>query len=282
MKALDAGDAAGAKTILESAIKKNPKDADALFYLGVALEKLNDKAGAEQRYKDALTARPDLDSASVNLGALYIDASRFDEALLVSRQGLQKAPKNPALHANLAVALASKNDIGAATRSFDEAVRLAPNDPMLQVTYAQWLGNWKRPDEATDHLRAARPMAKDVGVLAAIGHELRLVGAFSDCVPTFDKAIEMKDAAELRAERALCKVGAKDDAGALDDLQTATKKEPNFAPAHFYLANRLAQGGKFADAVKEYEAYLKLEPKGDLAKQATERAKLARDKAKKK
>lgn len=282
MKALDAGDAQGAKTAFEAALKKDAKDADASFYLGVALEKLGDKAGAEKRYKDALVARPDLDSAAVNLGALYIDGTRFDEALLVTRQALQKQPKNPALHTNLAVALASKNDAAAATRAFDEAVKLAPNDVMTQITYAQWLGNWKRPDEAAAHLRAARPLAKEVGVLAAIGHELRMVAAFGDCIPTFDKAIEMKDAAELRTERALCKVGAKDDGGALEDLQTAVKKEPAYAPAHFYLANRLAIAGKFAEAVKEYEAYLKLAPKGDLAKQAQERAKLAREKMKKK
>lgn len=281
MKALDAGDNAGAKAAFEAALKKNPKDADALFYSGVAAERLGDKAGAEKRYKAALEARPDLDSAAVNLGALYIDGGRFDEALLVTRQGLQKAQKNGALHLNLAVALASKNDVGAAGPAFEEAMKLSPGDPMAQVTYAQWLTVWKRADEAATRLRAARPMAKDVGVLAAIGHEMRLAGAFADCVPTFDKAIEMKDAAELRTERALCKIGAKDDTGALDDLTTAVKKEAGYAPAHFYLANRLASGGKFADAVKEYEAYLKLAPKGDLAKQAQERAKLARERAKK-
>jgi Tfp pilus assembly protein PilF len=282
MKALDSGDSAGAKTAFEAALKKNPKDADANFYLGVTLEKTGDKAGAEKRYKEALAARPDLDSAAVNLGALYIDGGRADEALLVTRQALQKQPKNPALHTNLALGLAAKNDAAGASRAFEEAVKLAPNDPMIKVTYAQFLGAGKHLEEAAAMLRAARPLAKELGVLAAIGHELRLVGAFSDCVPTFDKAIEAKDAAELRTERALCKVGAKDDAGALEDLQTAVKKEPNYAPAHFYLANRLAQGGKFADAVKEYDAYIRLAPKGDLAKQAQERAKLAREKAKKK
>ena len=105
---------------------------------------------------------------------------------------------------------------------------------------------------------------------------------FADCTSSLSKAIEQRDIAELRTDRALCKVGAKDDAGALDDLMTAVKKEPGYGPAHFYLANRLAQGGKFAEAVKEYEAYLKAAPKGDLVKQAEERAKVARERAKKK
>src|SRR5437016_3824610 len=46
--ALQAGDLTTAKTHLEAAIKKNPKDAEALYYLGVVLEKSNDKPGAEK------------------------------------------------------------------------------------------------------------------------------------------------------------------------------------------------------------------------------------------
>jgi hypothetical protein len=56
-------------------------------------------------------------------------------------------------------------------------------------------------------------------------------------------------------------------------------KEPKFAPAHYYLAGQLAQSGKFKEAAGEYDTYVKLAPSGPLAKQATERAKLARDKA---
>ncbi|MFO0673270.1 MAG: tetratricopeptide repeat protein [Polyangiaceae bacterium] len=127
-------------------------------YSGVAAERLGDKAGAEKRYKAALEARPDLDSAAVNLGALYIDGGRFDEALLVTRQGLQKAQKNGALHLNLAVALASKNDVGAAGPAFEEAMKLSPGDPMQVITRN---GSRCGADEAATRLRAARPMAKD-------------------------------------------------------------------------------------------------------------------------
>ena len=279
VKEYQAGDLATAKASFEAAAKKNPNDADARYYLGLVADKQGDRAAAEAAYKEALRLRPDHENAPVNLGALYIDSERYDEALLVTRQALQKRPKTAALHVNLAVALANKGDPGSSLRAFEEATRLAPNEAMFQLTYAHWLAIWKKTDDAASKLRAARPMAEgNLGVLAALGHEMRVIGDFEDCVPTYDKAIALKDAAELRTERALCKLGAKDEPGALADLQAAVQKEPNYAPAHFYLGGRLAAAGKWKQVHAEYEAYLRLEPNGPMAKQAQERAKLAREK----
>src|SRR5262249_19032776 len=145
---------------------------------------------AEKAYKKALELKPELEAAAVNLSALYIDQEKPDDALGVSRAALSKHPDNAALHMNSAIALGSKGDQAASGKEFDEAMRLSPSDPMAALTYAHWLATWKQSDAALAKLRAARPLAKeDVGMLAAIGHEMRGIGAFSDCVPTFDKAI---------------------------------------------------------------------------------------------
>lgn len=282
LAALDRGDIAGAKASFQEMIKKNPKDGDAYQLQGLIAEKEGKKAEAEKAYKKALELKPELDSAAVNLSALYIDQEKLDDALTVSRAGLAKHADNAALHMNAGLAMAGKGDQAGATKELDEASRLAPSDPMTSLTYAHWLATWKQSDAAIAKLRAARPLAKDdVGMLAAIGHEMRGIGAFADCVPTFDKAISIRDAAELRTERALCKLGAKDNAGALADLQAGVSKEPNYAPAHFYLAGRLAQGGKLKEAIAEYEAFLKLSPNGPMAKTAQDRIKLAKDHLKK-
>jgi Tfp pilus assembly protein PilF len=282
MAALERNDIPAAKASQQAMIKKNPKDADAFHFLGLISEKEGKKDVAEKAYKDALKLKPDLIASAVNLSALYIDGGKFDDALAVSRAGLQRHPDDSGLHMNNGLALAGKGDTAGATKELDEASRLSPKDPMVPMTYGHWLGVWKQNDAALAKLRSARPLAKDdVGVLAAIGHEMRVIGAFADCVPTFDKAISIKDAAELRTERALCKLGAKDDAGARVDLQTAVTKEPTYAPAHFYLAGRLAQAGQLKEGIGEYEQYLKLAPTGPMAKTATDRIKLAKEKLKK-
>ena len=269
MKALDAHDTAGAKAYAEAALKKNAQDGEALALLGMVAERSNDKTGAEKAYKAALKQRPELEAASVNLSAIYVEGEKWDDAEKVCRGGLERHKENPLLHLNLAIALAGKKDQAQSTKEFDEAVRLAPNQPMPLLTYGQWLGQWNQTDAAVSKLRAARALAADdVATLAAVGHELLVLRAVSDCVPTFDKAIALKDAAELRTERGLCKLGAKDKAGALIDFQSAVSKEPSYPLAHYWLGGLYAQAGKGKDAQTEFDTYLRLAPTGPKAQAA--------------
>ena len=250
-----------AKTAFESATKSAHDAPDAHFYLGVVAEKQNDKATAETEYKTALKLRPDFLDAQSNLAALYIDEQKNDDAIAILKSAIAKHSNEAALHLNLAVALASKGDSANADTEFQQAAKLAPSDPMTLITYGHWLGEWKKNDAAVVQLRAARPLVKDdVGMLASVGHEFRLVGAFADCVPTLDRAIQIKDVAELRTDRAVCKLGAKDEAGALADLQQAVKEDGNYAQAHFYLGTAYEKAGKTKEAIAEDEAFLKIAP----------------------
>ncbi len=281
IKLFEAGDVPGAKAAFEAAIAKNPKDADAHHNLGLCAEKSGDLAGAERAYRDAVKLKVDHDAAT-NLGALLLDAGKVDDAVSVLRPAADKRKDNPALRLNLALALAAKGDREGATRAFDEAAKLSPRDPMVLLSHGQWLGRWKDTPGAVEKLNRAAALAdKDVGVLASAGFELKGVGAYNECIEVLGKAIALKDAAELRTYRALCRIGLKDHPGAIADLKTAVQKEPKYAPAHFYLAGRMAEDKKFAEAAQGYETYLKLEPDGPLAKAAQERAKLARGKVKK-
>jgi tetratricopeptide (TPR) repeat protein len=258
---------------------RDPKDGTAFVLLGLIDEKQGDKAGAEKAYKDAIKLRADLEAGYLNLSALLIDQKRNDDALAVARAGLAKAPSSAGLHANVGTVLAAQGDQAGAAGEFDQATRAAPDDPMLLVSYGHWLRLWKQGEAALTKLRAARPLAKDPGVLAAIGEEMKALGAFSDCVPTFDQAIAIKDAPELRTYRAVCKLGAKDVDGAKADLQTAIGGQ--YAPAHFYLARVLSDAGDWKGAVTEYETFLKLEPNVPAAKAARERLKEAKEHLKK-
>jgi Tfp pilus assembly protein PilF len=269
MKALDAGDTGTAKSYAEAALKKNAKDADAFTLLGMVLEKTSDRAGAEKAYKEALKIRPDLEAAATNLGAIYVDGEKWDDAEKVCRIGVTKHPDNPSLRLNLAIALAGKGDATQSAKEFEEAERLSPKQPMPLYVHGHWLGVWNQTDAAIAKLRAARAIASDdAAMLGAIGHELLVLRAVTDCVPTFDKAIAVKDAAEFRTERGLCKLGAKDKAGATTDFQAAVAKDPSYPLAHYWLGGMLAQSGKGKEAQAEFEAYLKLAPNGPKAQAA--------------
>jgi len=279
--AIKAGDWTGARAAFEAALKKSPKQADAHYYLGLVMDKTGDRAAAEKSYKTALDLQPELQEAAENLTALYVEGQKFDEAIGVARKALAKNTKNAEMQLNLAAALSGKGDIEAASKAFDDAVKLAPNDARFYVAYAHHLGAAKKNDEAIAKLKHAQRLADDdPAMLGTIGFELRTARAVPECIAAFDKAITLEDNADFRTNRALCKFAAKDKAGAIADLTTATQKEPTFAPAHYWLGSWMHDDGKFAEAVTEYEAYLKHAPKGPMAKAAAAKAKLAKDKKK--
>jgi tetratricopeptide (TPR) repeat protein len=277
IKAYDASNYADARKSFEAAAKKNPNDYEALYNLGMTSEKLGNPTAAEGAYKAALAVKPDLDAAAAALSALELDAGRADDALAVARAGLAKHAGSAPLHENAGLALATRGDQDGAIKEFMQAIQLTPSEPMFQLTFAHWLNVWHERG-AAPHLDAARDLAKDdYGMIASIGHEYRMAGEFDSCVKIFDRAVGMKDGGEVRTERALCRLGLKDDKGTLADLQAAVATEPTYAPAHYYLGGRLAMGRRFKDAAGEYAKYLQLEPNGSLAKPAADRMKASQD-----
>ena len=277
VKAFDAGSYDEARTSFEAATKKNPRDYQAFYDLAMACEKLGDKVAAEAAYKSALAIKPDFDVAAVALSTLELDEGRTDDALAVTQAALAQRPGSASLHENLGMALATRGEQDRALRELDQAAKLAPTEPMFQLTLAHWLNAW-HVQGASFHLdRALGAGTDDVGVLASIGFEYRMAGDFASCIKTFDRAVQIKDGGEVRTERGICKLGMKDDAGAFGDLQAAVSVEPSYPAGHYWLAGRLALLRRYKDAAAEYGKYLQLQPHGSLAKAASERMKAAQD-----
>jgi Tfp pilus assembly protein PilF len=286
LSALQNGDYPAAKTSFEAAIAAHANDADAHHYLGVTLEKLNDKTGAEREYKAALAIHPDLAEAAANLGALYVDAQKWDEAITVLKTATARRNDSAPAYFNLALAYVGKGDQPSAGKAFDAALKITPTDAMLLYTYGHTLATWNQSEAAVAKLKAARDAATQSDLLGSIGHDLLVLRAVPDCITTFDKAIQPSTTpamgAQFRTDRALCKLAAKDEAGATSDLEAAVQADPKYGLAHYWLATRRMSAKKWADAAKELEAYLKLEPTGPKAKTAQEALVIAKNGGKKK
>jgi tetratricopeptide (TPR) repeat protein len=149
------------------------------------------------------------------------------------------------------------------------------------VTYAQHLARNKQPKEAAAKLETAtRLAASDPGLLASVAIEYKNMKDFKSCVSVLDKAIGVKDVAELRVYRGTCKLGLHDLPGATAEFKDAVAKEPNNAVAHYSLGNALGDGGKLPDAIAEWEQAMKLAPDSPMAKAAEKKIELAKKKKK--
>ena len=247
MDAIQAGDFQKAKEALTAAEAENPKDPQAAFYLGVALEGLGDGAGATARYEKALSLDPKLSEASVNLSALLLDAGNGKRALEVAQQGLAHAPKHPGLLMNRALALEAAGDTKGALAAYGEAVKAQPDNLELRYAHAELLAGAGKKDEALAELRKLT-LGADVKLLAAAANVFGKLQAFGDCVSALDKAIQKQPAAELHTRRGVCRHEMKDDPGAKNDFEAAIKADPKFAAAHYYLGMHHKAAGNTKDA----------------------------------
>ncbi len=113
-----------AAALLQKIVETDPKDHLAWTDLGTMQFALGNTAEAERSYARALSVRPDLLSAAVNLGRLRIAAKEYDKAVEVLKPAVEKHPQSADAHYLLGEAYlqTGKND-DAATHFF-EALRI--------------------------------------------------------------------------------------------------------------------------------------------------------------
>jgi uncharacterized protein (TIGR02996 family) len=236
-------DFAKAKLLLGEARTATPKDAQAAFYFGVALQNLGETNEAEQEYAAALALDPKLAEASVNLSAMQLDGNAADKALAVVDQALTHAPKHPDLLLNRALALEAAGKKDEAVKAYGAAVDARPDNVELRLAYADMLAGSGQTAPAIEQVKKATD-TDDPKLLAAAAHLFGRLKAPAECIAVLDKAIKSKGSAELHVRRGVCRHEAGDDPGAKVDYESALKLEPNSAPAHFYLGMHLRASNK--------------------------------------
>lgn len=270
MDAIQKQDFASAKKVLTEATAKDPKDPQAVFYLGVALDGLGDVPGATAQYKKALELDPKLVEAAVNLSSVQFEQKDAAGALATADQGLKANPKSPELLVNRALSLEALGKKDEAMAAYGAAVKAKPDDAQLRITYAEYLTAAGKRDEALTELRAVQNVDDPI-LLAALGGRFGRLKAFPDCVAALDKAIKLKDSADLHTRRGVCRHDFGDDAGAQADYDAAIKLDDKFAPAYYYLGRHLEKKDK-KKALELLDKAQKLDPSGNIGKQAKEAA----------
>ncbi|MBK8253396.1 MAG: tetratricopeptide repeat protein [Polyangiaceae bacterium] len=265
-----------AKKHLELALSEKSDHAEANYYMGVTNEMLGDKKAAETFYAKAIELDATLIDAATNLAALYLDEpSRPDQAIAVVKKALEKAPDDPGLNQNLGFAYGLKKDYANAAKAYDAAVAKGDSAD-LRFAYGALLFEANDMAKAAEQLKKALDGAKEnVPMVVTIGRMLGKAGAYADCVRAFDIALKSKTEPEWLVRRGTCKHELSDEPGARQDFEAATKADPKFAAAFYYL------GMSYSLDLKKYKlnAVNALEQAAKLG-EGTEIGKNAKDKLK--
>jgi cytochrome c-type biogenesis protein CcmH/NrfG len=112
--------------LLQQVVAADERDHIAWAYLGAAHSSLGDGAESERCYLRALTLRPDLLVASLNLGRLYITVKSFTHAVVILKPAAEKYPDSADANFLLAEAYLQTGKYDESAKHFREALRLDP------------------------------------------------------------------------------------------------------------------------------------------------------------
>ncbi len=256
---------------LEAIVQATPNDVRARLDLGLAREMQDDAAGAEEAYRGAIAVDATFAEAWNNLGAMLRDLGRTDDGIAALREAVRLRPGFASAQLNLGLALEDSGDDEGAAAAYRTVMRLSRRDPTSRTSLGLLLLRQGQRDQALIELRHAVPLAEAREDLAAIGNGLRRAGDAAMAVRVLRQAIEASDEpapSALRAELALAEFAADHRDVAEQLLRTLITEDASYAPAHYLLGNMLAARQAWADAAREYEAYLRAEPRGEDAEEA--------------
>lgn len=155
-----AGRSGGAVTFIARATQAAPAaPPEAELAQAEALERSDPKA-AEVAYRNVIRHAVDRIDAYLNLGALLYEAGRLDEALSTYEQGLSRAPREPRLHYNRALALEDLRRDNEALAAYEACIALAEDFADAHFNAARLYEQLGRSQLALRHFSAYRRLQR--------------------------------------------------------------------------------------------------------------------------
>jgi type IV pilus biogenesis/stability protein PilW len=110
------------------AVKRDPKSAEAHYFLGVIHTGLSEFPQAMTELKEALALDPHYTDAHNNLGVVYVELKDYDKAMKEFQASLadKTYPTPEKVHLNMGNMYVSQGVLGEATRSFERALEINP------------------------------------------------------------------------------------------------------------------------------------------------------------
>lgn len=244
------------------------------------LAKLDHQEGrfeeAIRRYQAARTLRPEYVAALVNLGNIFLELNRLDDAAEGFRAALEIDRNNPAAHYGLGQAAVSKRSYAEAVDHFEKTLAQVPSANRVHYSLAMAYRGLGNAAKARSHLaqqgpvgvRVLDPLFDSLQDLIA-GERLHLARGkqafearrYAEAASEFRKAVAAKPdsvTARINLGAALTQVG--DSKGAVEQFEEALRIEPDKVNAHYNLAILLAGQNEHERAIGHLQSALKSEP----------------------
>jgi serine/threonine protein kinase/Flp pilus assembly protein TadD len=292
----DAGNLPAAERLLRRAQQAHPADFWINFELALVLQ--STKPGdweAIRFYQAALALRPQSAAVYNNLGNVWHDHGKLEEAEAAYRKAIELNPDCAIHYCNLGGVWRARGNLADAEATHRKAIELGPDRAIYRCNLGSILGEQGRLDEAITEFREAIRLNKDDAkghcglgnalrekgrldeAIAACREAIRLKRDFADAhnnlgialvhngrldeaIAEYREAIRLKkDFAEAHSNlgAALCD-GKRDYDGAIAAFQEAIRVKKHYAEAHHNLGAALYHKGRLDDAIAEFREAIRL------------------------
>ena len=259
-----------------NASQLTPKDFRWIYLLG-KLDQLEGRVDdAIQRYRMVFSLQPDFVAVLVNLGNIYLELNRLEEAQSSFASALQKQTSIPAANYGLGQVALSKRNYAEAVEHFEKALALAPEANRIHYALGMAYRGLRNPEKTQFHLaqqgpvgvRVADPLmdqlqdrVKGANVYLVRGKLALEAKRYEDAAAELRKAIEARPAsvpAYINLGAALSQLGALE--GAAQQFQKAMVIDPNNITAHYNLAVLWANEKRHEQAIVHLQKVMLLNP----------------------
>jgi membrane associated rhomboid family serine protease/Flp pilus assembly protein TadD len=195
---------------------------------GRQLQEENDKDAATAALERAVALAPASAEMKNTLGAEYLEAQRYEDAIAEFRSAVELDPQLYEPQRNLGIALRLGGHVQQAAEAFALARQMKPADVSMYIDSSQLLLDANRSDEAVSVLEEARR--------------------------------EAPNAPEVERQMGLVRLRRGEPALAVECFRKSASLAPEDPADHNGLALALALAGENDEALREIEAALKLAP----------------------
>lgn len=233
-----AGRLEDARKAANAILKIHPREANALYLLGIIAHQQGDAKKAAQWFEKSHKADRNNPAAISGLGILRLEQGRNREAARFFEQVLKAMPNDPATHNNMALACERSGAIEKALIHYGKAVQLAPGYGLARLSLAQALIRLERRDQAEQVLRDGLAQEPGNGAFhAELAHLSRAAGRLEDALEHYAKAADLKpDDNRVLIDKAALLVELDRNEEAETCLETVLRREPENLVAMLDLA----------------------------------------------
>jgi tetratricopeptide (TPR) repeat protein len=240
------------------AVSLAPANAELRLGYGNALEKSGDLTGAERELRKAGDLQPTSTDALAALSNFLVRAKRLGEAEETLRRLLTAATEDESGHLQLGRVLSAEEKYAEATAELQKALALRADDwdALRELAFVEERGK-QFADAETSYRNLLTHFPNDAelhnGLASALLPQLKYAEAESELIA----CVRLKpDWGDAYGQLALAAAGNKDYGLAIKALNARAKLLPEVASSYFLRATSYDHLRQFAEAVKNYKAFL--------------------------